>query len=445
MENSMNTKKLALGAVMSVALGTTGGVATAAIPGILGEAGLVPAVLSGNPDGAPIHTYVGIYIPEAVGFDTITAQYTAPHAAAQSGAQVFEGTDAIYWTLFDKNSKKIEDGTCDASPGDIVLWSTDPAVQAQQRLQRQGLIQAGILGLPDGIPDPVCGPTNTGWRFGYLIIQTNEGASRRDADFAFSAYASVVESGVLGVAPQTVSMAAIPVLPMADGDDAAQPTIGFGNEVLNQADFGDGPGMPTEYAPIISGNRMNNADGDSADLIRVEAPIQGPAAGLGRSAHFFWFDRNNEDRYAYVTAWDDHEGFCTNGKAMPREMEIVVYNHQIAIPRLTGSNWGNLAASVTRVNQARTQLIDAVEPPLLTGYQSDLYCLPPYWNPILGTVYPGAISGNVDYEFLEEGEPAPAGRVNSAMISFHWQESTRYGGEAWAYHMSTGFGILDNN
>jgi hypothetical protein len=445
----MNTKKLALGAVMSIALGSAGGVATAAIPGILGEAMLVPAVLSGNPDNAPIHTYVGLYVPEAVGFDTITAQYTAPHAAATSNTQSFEGTKAIHWTLFDKNSKKIEDGDCDASPGDIVLWSDDPVVQQAQQAQRRGLLQEGVLGLPDGVPDPVCGPTNTGWRFGYLIFQTREGASRMDANFAFSGYAAVVENGVLAVT-QPISMASIPVLPMADGADPvpfdpdAQPQLG--NEVIQNPGPDTIPSVPMEYAPVVSGNRMNNADGDSNDSVRVEAPIQGPLSNWGRSIHFFWFDRNNADRFAYITGWDDHEGACTNGKPMPRELDIVVYNHRVNVTGLgVSSGWGNLAVPTLCKNGCaqgyRTQLIEAVEPPLLGGYRSDEYCEPPYWLPV--GQYPGAIQGNIDYEFDEEGEPAPAGLVNSAMVAFHWQESMRYGGEAWAYHMATGLGIMD--
>jgi hypothetical protein len=445
----MKINKLALGTVMSVALTGIGGTATAAIPGILGEAALVPVVLSGNPDNAPIHTYVGIYVPENVGYDTITALYTAPHAAAVSNTQSFEGTDAIFWTLFDKNSKKIEDGYCDASPGDIVLWSTDPVTQTAQQAQRRGLLQEGILGLPDGVPDPVCGPTNTSWRFGYLVIQTHAGATRQDADFAFSGYAAVVENGVLAVT-QPISMASIPVMPMADGADPvpydpdSQPQRG--NEVIQFPGADDIASVPDKVAPVISGNRMNNADGDDFDTVLIEAPIQGPLSNWGRSIHFFWFDRNNEDRVAYIKGWDDHEGACTNGKPMPRELDIVVYNHQVNVTGLgVGSGWGNLAVPTLCKNSCaqgyRTQLIEAVEPPLLGGYRSDEYCEPPYWNAI-GTgqfAYPGAIQGNVRYQFDEEGEPTDV--VNAAMVGFNWQESMRYGGEAWSRHMSTGLGI----
>lgn len=442
----MNTKKLALGAIMSVALGGTGGVATAAIPGILGEAALVPVVLSGTPDGLPIHTYVGIYIPETVGFDTITAEYTAPHAAATSGVQSFEGTDAIFWTLFDKNSKKIEDGWCDASPGDVVLWSTDPQIRLAQQAQRRGLLQEGVLGLPDGVPDPVCGPTNTQYRFGYLVVQTQAGSAREDADFAFSGYAAVVESGVLGVT-QPITMAGVPVLPMADGadptpfDPTAMPALG--NEIIQFPGQDGISSVPKEYAPVVSGNRMNNADGDEGflvDQVLVDAPIQGPMSQWGRSIHFFWFDRNNEDRFAYITGWDDQEGKCTNGKAMPRELDIVIYNHQATVASNTPASWTNLGGCKNACGAGyRTQIIEVVEPE--AAYTSADYCEPDYWLPV--GIYPGAISGNVHYKFFEEGEPGPGGAVDSAMVSFHWQESMRYGGEAWAYHMSTGLGIDD--
>ena len=63
----------------------------------------------------------------------------------------------------------------------------------------------------------------------------------------------------------------------------------------------------------------------------------------------------------------------------------------------------------------RTQLISAVQPPFLGGYSSDEYCEPPYWLAV--GEYPGALTGNVTYEFLEEGEPATPGKVNSAMFS----------------------------
>ena len=92
----MNSKKLAIGAMMTVALTGGGGIATAAIPGVVGEAALVPAVFSGSPDDANIHTYVGLYVPEVIGTDTVINQYTAPHAAPGTTTQVFEGTKAIH-------------------------------------------------------------------------------------------------------------------------------------------------------------------------------------------------------------------------------------------------------------------------------------------------------------------------------------------------------------
>jgi hypothetical protein len=438
----MNTKKLAIGATISVALCGAGGVATAAIPGVVGEAALVPAAFSGSPDGVNIHTYVGLFVPEVIGEDTVISKYSAPHAAPTTTTQSFDGTKAIHWTLFDKRSKKIEDGDCDASPGDIVLWSTDPAVRQMQLRQRRGLTQNAGGFLPPGVPDPVCGPTNTGWRAGYVVFQTRKGASREDANFAFSGYASIIEQGVLTT---TQSIGSVPVMPMADGNDAAQPTVQLGNEVVQNPGALNVPSVPKQVAPILAGIRMNNADGN-VDLVRIEAPIQGPAAGYGRSIHFFWFDSNLDSRTAYITGWDDHEQPCTNGKPMPDEMDIIIYNQYVdATGFPAGSGWENVkpeeCTSSCSGGGKRTQLLTAIQPPLLGGYRSDEYCEPPYWLP--EGDYPGAIAGNVTYEFVEEGEPATPGFVNSASVAFNWQESVLYGGVAWANHMSTDLGTIN--
>jgi len=468
----MKAKKLAIGAMMSVALGSGGGAAFAAIPGVPGEGALVPAVFSGVPDGVRLHTYVALVVPETIGEDTVISDYTAPHVP--QGVQSFDGEDAIQWTLFDWKSKKIEDGYCDASPGDVVLWSTDPQVKQALIAQRRGLgINTGPFA-PTDIPDPVCGPTNTTWRVGYVVFQTRKGASREDADFAFAGYASIIEQGVL-TPPWDTSIGSIPVLPMADGNDSVPPAgPRVGNEIINAPDFPGAPSRVTQASPIVSGVRMNNADLDANDSFRVEAPVQGPASGLSRSIHFFWFDRNNPDRYASTTGWDDHEGLCTNGKYMPWEMEIVIYNQKVKDP---GKGWHSLTPKYSltpryemseEISEAtlpmppmppcygcgegyRTQLIDALYDKY---YQSDEYCEPDYWRPIPagpGFAYPGAFLGNWSYEFAEEGEdpetggPVPAaGVVNAAMIGWNWQESILYMGTAWSSHVSTDTGKLNN-
>jgi hypothetical protein len=457
----MNTKKVFTGAMVSIALGSGGGSALAAIPGVPGEGALVPAVVNGLPDGANIFSYVALVVPEVIGEDTVISDYSAPHV--DPGVQSFEGQDAIQWTLFDWKSKKIEDGYCDASPGDVVLWSTDPQVKEALIAQRRGLgLNTGPFA-PDDIPDPVCGPTNTGWRLGYVVFQTYKGASREDADFAFSGYSSIIESGVLTPEGQS-SIGSIPVLPMSDGaDDVAPPGPRVGNEIINAPDFEGAPSRVTQASPILAGVRMNNADLDDSDSLRVEAPVQGPASGFGRSIHFFWFDRNNEDRYASTTGWDDHEGRCTNGKYMPWEMEVIIYNQYVSDG---GKGWDSLSPGYSLtpmyadsdVEQPcigcgegwRTQLIDAMYD---DKYTSDQYCEPPYWRPIAGgdIFYPGAFLGNWSYEFAEEGESpstggpvAGAGVVNAAMAAWNWQESLLFGGVQWSSHMSTDIGKLDN-
>ena len=131
---------------------------------------------------------------------------------------------------------------------------------------------------------------------------------------------------------------------MADGNDVTMPTVQAENEVVNKPGANNVPSVPDQVAPIVAGIRMNNADG-FVDPVRMEAPIQGPLAGYGRSIHFFWFDNNKDDRMAYITGWDDQEGACTNGKPMPDEMDIVIYNQDVSVDPISRAPVGTTSNS----------------------------------------------------------------------------------------------------
>jgi hypothetical protein len=397
----MNMTKYGTAAAMSLALAGGGGLANAEITGVPGEAVLGPMVLTTG--GA--ETYIGLYVPTTIGMDTVTA-LSAPHVLAGGPVTQTNFIPEIHWTLFDHRSKKVENGTCEVSPGDYVLWTTDPNVQAVQTEQRRELLQAGIL----GIPDPVCGPSSD--TNGYVVFQTIPGADGADADFAFWANGAVVlPGGFLGL--PNASIGTVPMLAMADGADplpvgSGEPTIG--NSVISGGRYLDGiPADPVKYAPILAGIRMNNGDAFD-DVVRIQAPIQGPAGGNGISIHAFWFDRNDPDRFPSTLVWDDQEGNCSDSVPLPYELNVWAYNYPSGTRRMTE---------------------------LLTGTSWD-YCLPDYWNP--NGFYPGALGGYVEYELQEINDPYPApGLVNSAMAAWNWQQSV-VPNTGWATHMTTDLG-----
>jgi len=424
----MSIKKLATAIAVTAALG--GGTASAAITGIPGEAALVPMVLAGGSENAGLQTYVGLYVPTTIGKDTIINQFSAPNAAPGPTVQQLDVPE-IHWTLFDEKSRKVEDGTCEVSPGDYVLWTTDRSVQQYQRGQRAELVYQGILGLPDGVPDPVCGPTNPR-RFGYVVFQTFVGADGQAADFAFWGAASITGFG------NGEGHVDVPVMPMADGADPLPSGSGepaLGNEVIAGGVYGDDQASdPVAAAPIFAGIRMNDGSGAATEKVRVQAPIQGPpavsTAPSGRSLHVFWFDRNDDQRLAALKIWDDQEGSCSDSVPLPYELNLLLYNHQTIVGGFPSQDsWDNLGPG-SQVGYL-TNVIDAVQPDLLNGYRSRPYCTPDYWY--LGSGY-DALGGYVEYELNEIGEPTTS--VNSAAVSFNLQE-TRYG---WATHMSADLG-----
>jgi hypothetical protein len=292
-----------------------------------------------------------------------------------------------------------------------------------------------------------------------VIFQTLEGSRGNDADFAFSGYAAVVSSDVFGPGS---SMASVPVMPMADGDDNVNPTLNFRNSVINDPPIGGFGEKQIAAAPITSGMRMNNADG-RFDEVWVEMPIQGIAVGSPRSMHVLWFDQDIDNRLADLIVWDDMEGFCSDRITLSHELNIWMYNHEYD-QRGFGTavrSWNNLVDfGAPFVDRALTNVIEAVEPSnILTGYASETYCAPEYWvggQKSAPAGYVGAIFGNVTYK-LDEENPGTTGDVDAAGVAFHWQESV-FGGMPvmqtrgtpsdgasyrWSSHPATELGVMD--
>jgi hypothetical protein len=434
----MKSKKLLLASSICAAFAGVSGIANAGIPAVPGEALLVPLVLTSGPtgDGPYTNTYVGLRVPLTIGTDTVINEYTAPNTTTAGISTVQDLDDPrIYWAMFDATSVKIADGTCDVSPGDMTLWTTDGNVRQVQLAQRAGILATGV----QGIPDPVCGPATTlRPRFAYVVFQTISGADGQVADFAFTAEAMARA----GIYDATIS---VPVLPMADGADplpVGSGTPAFLNEVISGGTYGDTiPFQPLKYAPIIAGIRMNDADGNLAEQVVTQMPIAGPAGGSGLSLHVHWFDRNDSSRVAFNDIYDDMEGQCSETWPLPRELNLTMYNQSVAadknVPAKTG--WDRVDSGFNQ-NGAKVDVIGAVT----AGAGSVGYCPPDYWDKnsigIGGTNYPGALVGYVESRINEINNPLPApGQVNSASAQFSAVEDLDNSG-GWSSHLATDLG-----
>jgi hypothetical protein len=432
----MKFKQLALASSICALIAGGTGIANAAIPGIPGEALLVPLVLTGANDVLGVETYVGLTVPQTLGTDQLINVYTAPHTSSanvittQQPVPYRAGATApeIFWTLYDEESKKVQDGRCEVSSGDMVVWTTDPALRALQQAQTSQIAQAGV----QGVPSSICGPTNR-TRFGYVVFQTMPGADGQDADFAFAGDATIA------AAPLLATTFSVPVMPMADGaDPVGQTTPLLYNEVVAGGNPGDlVAASPLAVAPILAGIRMNDADQIQEDVV-VQAPIQGPRAGSGMSLHVFWFDRNDTNRVASLNIWDDQEGTCSDTYPLPREVNLALYNaSSAAIREFTPPTWININGITPNVDQSVVDLISVIKPPLF-GYTDRQYCAPDYWTARALNVpflWGGALAGYVEYTIPEIGEPAATGFVNSAAVAFNLQEGP-FGPGEWSSHMS---------
>lgn len=433
----MKFQKLVMATSVCAALSGVGGVASADVLGVPGEALLVTPVVS-DPAVAGVETYVGLRVPRTIGSDTVINVYTAPNTTA-FGTVTTQTLDdpRIYWAVFNQDSVKVEDGTCDVSPADLVIWTTDPAVRALEAAQRAGLIGAGILDRPD----PVCGPTNPP-RTGYVIFQTISGADGMVADFAFTGDASVT---LVGAVPGV--NVGVPVVPMSDAADPLPSGSGFPiavpgvemNEVIASGTYNDQlPKSPVRYAPITGGIRFDNGNGVGEDRI-TQMPIVGPLGANGMAAHVFWFNLNQPGRASFIDLWDDMEGHCSIQLPLPRELNIWVYNMTGAQPAATLPSWGNVGAFAPNVPNTITDIVSVVNG---GAYASGVYCSPTYWDAFVGVPpYPGSLAGYAENAIPEYGyATAPAdGLVHTAGLQYALIQNLGTG--LWTGHLATDIGI----
>lgn len=424
----MKLQKLVLATSVCAALSGVSGVANADILGVPGEALLVTPMVA-DPATPGVETYIALRVPLTIGSDTVINNYTAPNTTTEGTVTTQSINDPrVYWTIFDENSVKVEDGTCEVSPGDAVLWTTDPAAQLTEAVQRAGLVAAGIIDRPN----PVCGPSNPS-RFGYVVFQTISAADGLVADFAFTADASISLDGF-------ASDVGVPVVPMADGADPLPSASGFPvfkNEVIAGGAYANGtPSSPVRYAPIVSGIRFGLFD-DLTDRV-TQMPITGPASGFGIAAHVYWFNINQAGRDSFIDLYDDMEGQCSIRLPVPRELNIWAYNTFGNRASGTAPSWANVGALTPNVGYRVTDLITWVNG---AAYTSSSYCAPTYFafDPVSG--YIGSLVGYAENwipGYAYAGQPND-GNEHTAGLQYALLQNVGTG--FWTGHLATDIGM----
>jgi hypothetical protein len=442
----MKFRKLTIASGVCAALAGVSGLANATITGVPGEALLVAGVVTGGPTNqvpmGQIETYIGLRVPITIGTDAVINTYTAPHTTVAGTTTVQTLADPrIYWTLYNQDSQKQEDGYCHVSPGDTVLWTTDQNVRNVQLQQRAGILSSGV----QGVPDPVCGPSSRN-RFGYVVFQTIPGADGMDAGFAFAGDAAV------RIQPVGIGFAGVPVLPMADGADPLPAGSGipvFTNEVITgNGTYGDGfATSPIRYSPIAAGIRLSDADANNGENVVTQMPLSGPAAGNQMALHVHWYPNNDPTRASFGDIFDDNEGHCSHVTPLPRQLNAWLYNYQLGAyqgPTLVPTaTWGNAAGGLANAAPDANGgfVLDLIGQVLAQANGSTRYCVPPYWLPnaiVNVAAYPGAILGYEQYAVAEFNFGVDDGNVHAAGIQFAAMQNNQVPG--WAVHNATDLG-----
>jgi hypothetical protein len=277
---------------------------------------------------------------------------------------------------------------------------------------------------------------------GYVVFQTGSGADGFDATFAMEGTAYITDNNIT---EETVGLLSIPMIPMADGEDpddataATSPRIGA-NEVI-QPGFAKGTGQGTGFyaspvvaSPVATGIRMNNGDPDSPRRATAFAGgVQGDFNEPAYSMHVLWFDRNNEGRGAAGQSflWDEHERGRSFKPPVDRELNILLFNASLQIPKGSSPGWGTV--NPNRASLAWVDLIAAlVAADTGNAYSSQTMPEPFFWD--------FTIMGYLEYILQEEGTelggPNGTPGANASAVAFEAQEDV-YNGDAWTQHLMT--------
>ncbi len=330
----MNVQKRILTAAVAATLGTAALPSAAMIPGVAGEALLVPMAVN-DPDlgfqgQGEMNTYVQLRMPAVLGSDFVLNNFTTPNLrAGQTGSVTLAPEEwKVYWTWYDPRSTSVVSGSCDGSPNDAIIWTTDAdLLELQEELDFVGAPYMTFCG-DSTVPN-----------IGYVVFQTFAGADALAADFALEGNAWITDNRI-NFGSDTALMS-IPVFPMADGEDpngagaSTSPRLGL-NEVVVRVSSdggtrGDGqPASPVVVSPLGSGVRMNNGNPADEQQIDITGSLQAPLYGQGYSMHVLWFDENNRDRpESQNLIYDEHEERRDFRVPIEDELNVIVYNMSV--------------------------------------------------------------------------------------------------------------------
>ena len=447
----MSFKKLAATTAVAAVMGAATLPANAMVYGIAGESLLAPIALNdpANPGVGNTNTYVILKLPTILGSDFVMNNYSAPNIRAGVPAGVGKNIVPdpaygwkVHWTWFDPKSKNPKNGTCEGSPNDVIIWTTDQSLLDIQRQVDTGAFGAGAP-QPGAVPKTFCG-SSTLPPAGYVVFQTARGADSLAADFAMEGTAYITDNDI---AVNTVALLSVPMIPMADGEDptpsstATSPRLGVNEVIQPVSSNGGGKGDKTLVSPIVvsplaTGIRMNDGDPSTSLFQSFAGGIQGGLNGPAYSMHILWFDRNDENRTSNSQAliWDEHEFGESLEVPIDNELNIIVYNSMVQIDKLGAfvDPWFGVAG-MAPAQGMYTDLIAALAATAANGvYGSTVFNLPFNWA--------FSVMGYAEYLLLEEGnELGGAGGTpgtNASAVTFEAQEDM-FNGDAWTQHLMT--------
>jgi len=277
----MNAKKIALAAAVAGTLGAAGS-ANATIIGVPSEGLLVPLGVHGVNDEDPffyLGAYTGVLIetPALVGADTIINDYTAPNTTKggytpPEAKGEWDGGMTVHYYMFDDKSNHVYDNVFVMSPDDVYFW----------------MPPYGVFDYGDGGQD---------W-IGYVVFADD--AARKGGPATF------VMTGQAGIAFDywhADDILDVPVVPLADGDDAGG--IRIGNEITYSKQQ-----LPRidDVVPIVAGTRYYGAPGTTTTIVTGLIPLQYGSLmypDLFAISHVMWFSENG--MRADIDFCDDEE------------------------------------------------------------------------------------------------------------------------------------------
>jgi hypothetical protein len=281
------------GVTLGAFLAITGIPAAATMVAVPGEALLVPFAVFGKDSTMTkdYNTYIAVTAPASFQRDTIFTDFTAANVAPDTGGYTFPGTtQTVFWYFYDRTGSFVggASGSFALTPNDGYLfdWGREASLKG---------LEASLENQP-----------------GYLVFATQSARGGNAANFAIEAEAYLSLDTSPGN-PRDInfalSNAQIPVLAMSDGADTAGVGPRIGNEVVYNVN------IPGQFAPLVTGLRLSNGDGDQNDSVHFGLPLlvsntsYGTRARLASSLLVIWLDADGPAA-AGVTVVDSAGGTC---------------------------------------------------------------------------------------------------------------------------------------